>query len=166
MLKLKTKPSYKLFDNEVQYYDLFVSQDLSFISGRTSINSNIPNGEEIKVVNNSNNTIKLLKAKTEDVIVKGKVFFKKELQVKSVSRNFNLQDGYYYNVVNFKNTYVEHNGDICFYCDKLSGYTVEHAFYNAKKTDKSITINTFCYIEGNYAIVDNEKYYVDFTGEI
>lgn len=163
MIKLKLKPSYELGQTEIQFYDLFVSQDLSFISGRTPSQNNVANGETIKVVNNSNQFISTLNAETENVTVKGKVFYKKELPVKRIKKVFNKPIDYYYEIVELENSYVEHNGDICFYCDKMGGYLVDHVFYAAEKNDESITIETHAYIEGDYVVVDGEKYYVDFS---
>ena len=166
MLKLKLKPSYELGQSEIQFYDLFVSQDLSFISGRTSANNCIYNGEELKVVNNNNKFISAFKAEAENVVVKGMVFYKKTLDVKSIKRLYNVMDGFYGEITEIENTYVENDGDICFYCEQLCGYVVNHSFYSAKKTDKSVEIETYAYIEGDYAIVDGEKYYVDFSDAI
>ena len=163
MLKLKLKPSYELGETEIQIYDLFVSKDLTFISGRTSAQNCIYDGEELKVVNNNNQFISTFRAEAENVIVKGKVFYKKTLEVKSIKRLYNVMDGLYGKIVELENTYVENDGDICFYCEKLGGYTVNHSFYSANKTDKSIEIETFAYIEGDYAVVDGKKYYVDFS---
>lgn len=163
MIKLKLKPSYELGQTEIQFYDLFVSQDLSFISGRTSSHNSVVDGETVKIVNNSNHFVSTLKAETENVTVKGKVFYKKELPVKSIKKIFNKPVDYYYETIELRNTYVEYNGDICFYCKELGGYLVDHIFYPADKSDKSITIETYAYIEGDYAVVDGEKYYVDFS---
>lgn len=166
MIKLKLKPSHELGQTEIQFYDLFVSQDLSFISGRTSLQNSIADGETIKIVNNSNHFISTIKSEIENVTVKGKVLYKKELPVKRVKKIFNRPVDYYYEIVELENSYVEHNGDICFYCSKLGGYLVDHTFYSAGKYDESITIETHAYIEGDYAVVDGKKYYVDFSDNV
>ena len=163
MIKLKLKPSYELGVTEIQYYDLFVSQDLSFISGRTNSQNSVFDGEKIKIVNNNNKFATVLKAIAENVTIKGKVFYDKELPVKRIKRILNVPQDMYYETVEMENTYIEYNGDICFYCDAIGGYVVDHILYTVPKTDKSVTINTFAYIEGSYAVVDGEEYYVDFS---
>jgi hypothetical protein len=65
MIKLKLKPSYELGVTEIQYYDLFVSHDLSFISGRTNSQNSVFDGEKIKIVNNNNKFATILKAIAE-----------------------------------------------------------------------------------------------------
>lgn len=163
MLKLKIKPSYELGQKEIRFYDLFVSQDLSFISGRTSSQNNMFNGESIKIVNNKNNFIDSFNVEAENVTVMGIVYYTKELEVKSIKRVFNIPDGYDMETVTMENTYVEYKGDICFYSDSLKGYFIEHSFYPASKDEKTIKIETFEYIEGDYINIDGEDYYVDFS---
>lgn len=163
MLKLKVKPTYELGEAEIQFYDLFVSQDLSFISGRTSSNNSIFDGEDIKIVNNSNNFINALKVKAENVTIKGIVYYRVELPVKKIKRFLNVQEGIGSETVEMENTYVEYNGDICFYCDNMGGYFIDHIFYSVSKNEKSIKIEAHTYIDGDYAEVDGEKYYIDFS---
>lgn len=165
MLKLKIKPSYELGQKEIQFYDLFVSQDLSFISGRTSSQNNMFNGENIKIVNNKNNFIDSFNVEAENVTVMGVVYYTKKLDVKSVKRVFNIPEGYDMQTVTMENTYVEYKGDICFYSDSLKGYYIEHSFYPASKEGTTIEIETFEYIEGDYVNVDGEDYYVDFSNK-
>ena len=163
MLKLKIKPTYELGEAEIQFYDLFVSQDLSFISGRASSHNSIFDGEDIKVVNNSNKFIKSFKAKAENVTVKGIVYYRVELPVKKIKRIYNVPEGLGSEIVEMENTYVEYNGDICFYCDKMGGYLIDHIFYPISKNEKTIKIDTHAYIDGDYVIVDDNAYYVDFS---
>ena len=92
MLKLKIKPSYELGQKEIRFYDLFVSQDLSFISGRTSSQNNMFNGENIKIVNNKNNFIDSFNVEAENVTVMGVVYYTKKLDVKSIKRVFNIPE--------------------------------------------------------------------------
>ena len=61
MLKFKLKPTGSFGVQEINCYSIYVSPDLTYISGRTSYYNSILNGEKLKVVNNKNKFINICK---------------------------------------------------------------------------------------------------------
>lgn len=90
MRRLKLKPTGNLTLQEIQYYNMRVSPDLSNISGRTSYYNSILNGELIKVVNNDNKFENVCKINSENVKVQGKILLEVELPIKTIEKEFEI----------------------------------------------------------------------------
>lgn len=159
MLKLKLKPTSSLGLQEIECYSVYVSPDLSFISGRTSCYNSLMDGEIVKVVNNKNKFINACKVDCENVKVQGKVKYTIDLPIKTIKKNLNTAYGYdYLNMEEYTKNYVEYNGVYSYEYD--GRYIVDGKLYSA--SGSKVRINTFAYIEDGKVVIDGKEYIADF----
>ena len=190
MLKYTVKPSKDTELRDFPIRELFISPDLSYISGVTDFNVGLIDGEQIVIhspylIGSEMNTIN-----TQTVRRQGKVEVSIELPVKKIESQLNFpiysdEKGKSYILAYNKKVYVdnegesvissitqnyvEYKGDICYFFDgDIKGYLVDHIFYTAKKDDETVTITTYLYIEDGKLVVGDYIYYADFskTGEV
>jgi hypothetical protein len=187
MLKYTVKPSKDTELRDFPIRELFVSPDLSYISGTTDINVGLVNGEQILIkspylIGSEVNTINVQTVKRQ-----GNVLVSIDLPVEKITTTLNFpiySDGNdnsnsYILAFNDKvlvdasgdtvvssitQNYVEYNGDICYlFQGSTSGYLINHKFYEANVSDESVTIDALLYIEDGKLIVGDYIYYADFS---
>ena len=168
MRRLKLKPTCNLSLQEIQYYNMRVTPDLSHISGRTSYYNSILNGELIKIVNNDNKFENVCKMNSENVKVQGKILLKVELPIKTIEKEYEI-DKYIHNgteyvkqVSSVTKSYVEYKGVYSY--DYNGNFIVDGKMYSMSEGDTSLTIDTFEYIEDGKVVIDNKEYIVDYRG--
>lgn len=155
MLKYSLKPIGNLGLQEIQCYSMMVSPDLSYISGRTSNYNSIIDGENLNVVNNKNKFVNICKVKSENVKVQGKVKLDVTLPVKSITKEFIMDNGV---LSSCTKNYVEYNGSFSYNFN--GAYLVEGKLY--AENDGKVTINTFAYIEDGLVKIGDKEYIADF----
>lgn len=193
MLKYSVKPSKDTALVGFPIKELYVSPDLSFISGVTYYNVGLVDGEKIIIkspylIGNEENTLNVTNVKRQ-----GKVKVAIKLPVKTISTNlyfavFNDGDGNYiiannrkmmlsedeydggeYILKGITEKYIEYNGDISYFFngsnETNSGYIIDHKFYSASSVDGDVTIFTYVYIEDGELHIGDNVYHVDFTEE-
>ena len=152
MLKLKIKPTGNLSLQEIQCYNMNVSTDLSYLSGRTSCYNSIADGELINVVNNNNKFSNICKVNTENVRVQGKVLLRVVLDIKTAASK------------GIEKKYVEYKGVYSYAYTPTSSNTltfiVDNIIYYADENDTEITIDTFEYIEDGKVVIEGNEYNV------
>jgi len=187
MLKYKVKTNKEIELNDFPITDLYVSPDLSYISGYTDYNTGLINGESVIIespylLNSDKSTINV-----ENVKIQGKLGVKIELPVKKIETALKLpiysdENGSYVIVYNKKyetfdegdyiisgveQNYIEYNGDISYFFDgngnSPSGYLINHSFYKASFYDEKVIIKTFLNIEDGKLVVGDYVYEVDFS---
>lgn len=186
MLRYKVRPSKDTELSDFPIRELFVSPDLSYVSGTTDINVGLVDGEQIVIkspylIGSEMNTINVKTVKRQ-----GKVAVTLELPVQKITAPLNFpiysdENGISYILAFNKKVptgdiegdsvissvtqnYVEYRGDICYFFDGTpSGYLVDHKFYTASSDDTSINISTFLYIEDGKLVIGNYTYYADFS---
>ena len=156
MLKFKLKPTGSFGVQEINCYSMYVSPDLTYISGRTSYYNSILNGEKLKVVNNENKFVNLCKVNAENVKVQGKVKLETTLKCKLIEKKFINDDGSF---INCQKNYVEYNGVFSYEHD--GRYLVEGKLYKAND-DGDVAIATFSYIENGTVKIGDKEYIADF----
>ena len=176
MRRLKLKPTGNLSLQEIQYYNMRVSPDLSNISGRTSYYNGILNGELIKIVNNDNKFENVCKINSENVKVQGKALLKVELPIKTIEKEYEIDEytytvfesegesksAYTKNVSSVTKNYVEYKGVYSYEYD--GKFVVNGKIYSLTSTaDTSLVIDTFEYIEDGKVVINGEEYIVDFN---
>ena len=64
-------------------------------------------------------------------------------------------------------SYVECGGDISYFFqgENVSGYLINHRFYEATLYDKTVDIETYLYIENGLLTVGENTYYAHFSKE-
>ena len=168
MRRLKLKPTGNLSLQEIQYYNMRVTPDLSHISGRTSYYNSILNGELIKIVNNDNKFENVCKINSENVKVQGKILLKVELPIKAIEKEYEI-DKYIHNgteyvkqVSSVTKSYVEYKG---VYSYGYNGnFIVDGKMYSINDGDTSLIIDTFEYVEDGKVVIDGKEYIVDYRG--
>ena len=168
MRRLKLKPTGNLSLQEIQYYNMRVTPDLSHISGRTSYYNSILNGELIKIVNNDNKFENVCKINSENVKVQGKILLKVELPIKTIEKEYEI-DKYIHNgteyvkqVSSVTKSYVEYKG---VYSYGYNGnFIVDGKMYSINDGDTSLIIDTFEYVEDGKVVIDGKEYIVDYRG--
>jgi hypothetical protein len=152
MLKLKIKPTGNLSLQEIKCYNMNVSTDLSYLSGRTSCYNSLADGELINVVNNNNKFSNLCKVNTENVRVQGKVLLSVVLDIKTAFSKGK------------EKKYVEYKGVYSYgYIPESSNtltFIVDNIIYYADENDTKITIDTFEYIEDGKVVIEGNEYNV------
>ena len=155
MLKLKIKPTGNLSLQEIKCYNMNVSTDLSYLSGRTSCYNSLADGELINVVNNNNKFSNLCKVNTENVRVQGKVLLSVVLDIKTAFSK-DIEKKYV--------EYVEYKGVYSYgYIPESSTtleFSVDGRMYYAGENDTKITIDTFEYIEDGKVVIEGNEYNV------
>ena len=154
MLKLKVKPTGKLGLQEIQCYSMNVSQDLSYISGRTSYYNALLDGESVKIVNNKNKFIKVCTVSTENVKVQGKVLLEVTLPIKTMTKEVLMPDSTEYKTTKESANYVEYKGVYSYGLG--SSYLIDGKLYT-KNDDDTVTINTYEYIEDGYVTIAGKR---------
>lgn len=157
MLKLKIKPTGNLSLQEIQCYNMNVSTDLSYLSGRTSCYNSLADGELINVVNNNNKFSNLCKVNTENVRVQGKVLLSVVLDIKTAFSKGK------------EKKYVEYKGVYSYAYTPPSSNTltfiVGNIIYYADENDTEITIDTFEYIEDSKVAIEGNEYNVGIEND-
>jgi hypothetical protein len=168
MRRLKLKPTGNLTLQEIQYYNMRVTPDLSHISGRTSYYNSILNGELIKIVNNDNKFENVCKMNSENVKVQGKILLKVELPIKTIEKEYEI-DKYIHNgteyvkqVSSVTKSYVEYKGVYSY--DYNGNFIVDGKMYSTSEGDTILTIDTFEYVEDGKVVIDGKEYIVDYRG--
>ena len=159
MRRLKLKPTGNLTLQEIQYYNMRVSPDLSNISGRTSYYNSILNGELIKVVNNDNKFENVCKINSENVKVQGKILLEVELPIKTIEKEFEI--GFTKELTSVTKRYVEYKGVYSY--EYNNSFLVDGKIYLVNNDDTSLIIDTFEYIEDGKIVIDGKEYIVDFN---
>ena len=175
--------------NYLDFSELHIAPDLSYISGVTDYSVGLQDGEEVYVQSPYTTKSVSCKASAKRVRRQGKVFIEKVLPIKTIKAHVSLPVYYsgntntrYYVVrgeniaftgdteyanVEVEQKYIEYNGDISyFYKSKdgsVEGYLVDHIFYPASFGDDSLTIRTFVWIEDGMVDFDGEKYMADMS---
>ena len=186
MLKYSVKPSK---DTELRTFpirELFVSPDLSYISGTTDILVGLVNGEQIVIkspylIGSEVNTINVETVKRQGIV---ETFIKLPVKTITMPLNFpiysdksgncyileNNSKNYLEDAVgdfvlkNITQKYVEYRGDICyFFHGTPSGYLIDHKFYATSFDDEFVTIKTYMFIEDGELKVGDYTYYADFS---
>lgn len=189
MLRYSVKPNVDYELNSFPIRELFVSPDLSYISGVTGINVGLVNGEKILIkspylIGNEIDTIN-----TQTVKRQGKVEVEIEIPVKKIEYTLNFpihsdmggesyilafnkkvpvtSDGDYV-LSSITQNYVEYKGDICYFFDgdgSTKGYLIDHKFYTADTSTTSVTITSYTYIEDGELVIGDYTYYADFSND-
>ena len=188
MLKYSVKPSSGSVLTEFPVKEIYVSPDLSFISGVTSYNVGLVDGEKIVIkspylIGNDENTLNVVNVKRQ-----GRVKVEINLPVKTINTNLifpivgdsiiiynskqkltdeELETTGYTITRGVSENFIEYKGDISYYFhgyDELSsGYLIDHKFYSSNGAEKYIKINTYVYIEDGELHIGDNVYHVDFT---
>lgn len=187
MLRYSVKPSKDTDLRDFPIRELFVSPDLSYISGTTDTIVGLVDGEQIVIkspylIGSELNTINVQTVKRQ-----GKVEVSIELPVNTITEPLNfpvhrsgINDETYILAFNEKvqlyneerdfilssvtQNYVEYRGDVCyFFHGTPSGYLIDHKFYKASKTDKTVRIKTYVYIEDGKMQIGDYTYYADYS---
>lgn len=159
MLKFKLKPTGSFGVQEINFYSIYVSPDLTYISGRTSCYNSILNGEKLKVVNNKNKFVNLCKVNAKNVKVQGKVKLEIKLPIKKIEKNFIIDPyGNRGSFTGVSKNYVEYNG--VFSYEYNGWYLVEGKLYTA--SNNNVIISTFAYIEDGTVKIGDKEYIADF----
>jgi len=186
MLKYSIKPNKNIELKDFPIREIFVSPDLTYISGVTDINNGLVNGEKILIrspylIGNEINTINV-----ETVKRQGRVNITIKLPIKKITLPLNFQiysddngDSYILafnkkTIVNdisgdtvvssITQNYVEYKGDICyFFHGTPSGYLIDHKFYEANDSDEYIELETYTYIENGKMQIGDYTYYADYS---
>ena len=173
MLRYSVKPSKDTDLKDFPIRELFVSPDLSYISGTTDTIVGLVDGEQIVIkspylIGSELNTINVQTVKRQ-----GKVEVSIELPVNTITEPLNFPiyggngDENYILAFNKKiptyetegdyilssvtQNYVEYRGDVCyFFHGTPSGYLIDHKFYKTNKTDKTVRIKGFTVIKNNF----------------
>ena len=98
MLRYKVKLNEPKGYNEIKCDELYLSPDMSFISGVTDYNYDLVDGQHLKIEFNENNIFHDVVVKTENVTRKGYVIFNQEftLEIYKEYKGFYYIDGKYY----------------------------------------------------------------------
>lgn len=169
--------------------EFYVSPDLLYISGVTDYNTKLIDGEEVLIkspylIGSEINTIS-----TENVKRQGKLGVRLTLEVKRFTKtlyfpvyfDYDINSSYIvafnqkkygdyegdYVQSSVTQSYVEYGGDISYFFqgENVSGYLINHRFYEATLYDKTVDIETYLYIENGLLTVGENTYYADFSKE-
>lgn len=187
---------YKLnntFETKLKYFDfseLYVSPDLSYISGVTPYSTELVDGERVAVKTKyTGKASDVLTISSQKVRRQGRVLIEKTLEVKEISKIVTLPVSYDYNTNEYyyvKNNqritegidpekeyiteeitqkYVENNGEISYLFSKdgINGFLIDNVFYSYNDGDSTISIKTYYWIEDGHLVVDGVDCLADMS---
>lgn len=148
-IKLVTTPEL----NPINYSELYLAKDLSYISGVTDYYEGIRDGEEVSVsspylANSVRRPIKLTLVRRQ-----GYVLTEEKYPIEKIENVGDEKENAYY---------VEYNGDYYYLFDNFSveGFLID-GFLRPSNVDNTVTIPTKHWIENGKVEIKGERYYVD-----
>lgn len=159
MLKYKIKSNKKTDYRRLYFREMYVSPDMSFISGVTDLSTGLLNGEEVYIVNSYNGYSEVSKVETSEVLRQGKVLYAKNIEIKTATSNIINDNGI---TSGATARYVEYNGDICYVKD--GKVIIGGRLYNVD--GDRVTIEASSYIEDGMISIDDVDYRVDFVDDL
>ena len=155
MLRYKIKLSNKQESNPIEYKELYLDKDLSYISGVMDYNEGIRNGEIVSISSPYLETAVQLPIELTLVRRQGYVLANEKYpieQIRNVGDNSN------------PTYYVEFNGSYYyrFTNNVLDGFLIDGNFLTPS-TDNTVTIPTKHWIENGELTIRGERYYADMN---
>ena len=148
-IKLVTTPEL----NPINYSELYLAKDLSYISGVTDYYEGIRDGEEVSVsspylANSVRRPIKLTLVRRQ-----GYVLTEEKYPIEKIENVGDEKEDVYY---------VEYNGDYYYLFDNFSveGFLID-GFLRPSNVGNTVTIPTKHWIENGKVEIKGERYYVD-----
>lgn len=144
MLRYKVKLNEPKGYNEIVCDELYLSPDLSFISGVTDSNYCIMDGQHLKMEFNNDNRFHDVIVKTEDVLRQGYVIFEQEFDVKE----YKEYKGFYY-------------VDGKYYFTEKSGTSITVLGQSCSIIDNKVKVNVTYWVENGKITIGENTYDVD-----
>ena len=144
MLRYKVKLNEPKGYNEIKCDELYLSPDLSFISGVTDSNYCLINGQHISIEFNNDENFHDSIIETKDVLRQGYVIFNQEFDVKE----YNGYKGFYY-------------VDGKYYFTEKSGTFINVLGQECTINDNKINVNVTYWVEDNKLVIGENTYDVD-----
>lgn len=148
-IKLVTTPEL----NPINYRELYLAKDLSYISGVTDYYEGIKDGEEVSIsspylTNGVRRPIKLTLVRRQ-----GYVLTEEKYPIQKIENVGDEKEDVYY---------VEYNGDYYYRFNNFSveGFLID-GFLRPSNVDRTVTIPTKHWIENGKVEIKGERYYVD-----
>lgn len=148
-IKLVTTPEL----NPINYRELYLAKDLSYISGVTDYYEGIKDGEEVSIsspylANGVRRPIKLTLVRRQ-----GYVLTEEKYPIQKIENVGDEKEDVYY---------VEYNGDYYYRFNNFSveGFLID-GFLRPSNVDRTVTIPTKHWIENGKVEIKGERYYVD-----
>lgn len=148
-IKLVTTPEL----NPINYRELYLAKDLSYISGVTDYYEGIKDGEEVSIsspylANSVRRQIKLTLVRRQ-----GYVLTEEKYPIEKIENVGDEKENVYY---------VEYNGDYYYRFNNFSveGFLID-GFLRPSNVDRTVTIPTKHWIENGKVEIKGERYYVD-----
>lgn len=149
-LKANNSKGYKILN----YFDFYVSPDMSFISGVTDVDNSITTGDNLVIRDNNTGSDMRIIINTRTVLRQGVVKYKEIIPIHSLS-----------NAESDKTVrYIEYNGDIVYeyIYNGVQGFLVNNSFYESFDNISDLTINGESYIEDMKVSIGGIDYIVEF----
>lgn len=142
MLRYKVKLNEPKGYNEIKYDELYLSPDMSYISGVTDYNYGLIDGQHLKLEFNDDNRFHDVVVNIENVTRKGYVILNQKFdieQYKGYNGFFYVDGNYYFS----------------------SGTTITIKGKSCPITDNKISVNTVYWVENNKIVIGENEYKVD-----